>query len=84
MKFVPSIKSVYLSDTDVLNVPENIEQESKKIPETLKVHHVERFEVKGVYGLNFVLPSRGGATFLNPMVFKREGCYHLRARNCTC
>ena len=30
--------------------PENIEQESKKIPETLKVHHVERFEVKGVHG----------------------------------
>ena len=53
LKFVPSIKSVYLPDTDVLNEPENIEQESKKIPETLKVHHVERFEVKGVYGLKF-------------------------------
>ena len=51
LKFVPSIKSVYLPDTDVLNEPENIKQESKKIPETLKVHHVERFEVKGVYGL---------------------------------
>ena len=50
LKFVPSIKSVYLPDADVLNEPENIEQESKKIPETLKVHHVERFEVKGVYG----------------------------------
>ena len=53
MKCVPGIKSVYLPDTDVLNEPENIEQESKKIPETLKVHHVERFEVKGVYGLKF-------------------------------
>ena len=51
LKFVPSIKAVFLSDTVVLNEPENIEQESKKIPETLKVHHVERFEVKGVYGL---------------------------------
>ena len=53
LKFVPLIKSVYLSDTDVLNEPENIEQESKKIPEILKVHHVERFELKGVYGLKF-------------------------------
>ena len=34
-------------------MPENIEQESKKIPETLKVHHVERFEVKVVHGLKF-------------------------------
>ena len=51
LTFVPSIKSVYLPETDVLNEPENIEQESKKIPETPKVHHVERFEVKGVYGL---------------------------------
>ena len=54
LKFVPSIKSVYLPDTDVLNEPENIEQESKKIPEILKVHHVERFEVKGVYGSKFL------------------------------
>ena len=53
LKFVPSIKSVYLPDTDVLNEPENIEQESKKITETLKIHHVERFEVKGVYVLKF-------------------------------
>ena len=51
LKVAPSSKSVYLPNTDVLNEPENIEQESKKIPETLKVHHVERFEVKGVYGL---------------------------------
>ena len=59
LKFVPSIKSVYLPDTDVLNEPENIEQESKKIPEALKVHNVESFEVKSVYGLKFFLPSRG-------------------------
>ena len=59
LKFVPSIKSVYLPDTDVLNEPENIEQESKKIPETLQVHHVERFEVKWVYGLKVFLPNRG-------------------------
>ena len=51
LKFVLSIKSVYLPDTDVLNDSENIEQKSKKIPQTLKVHHVERFEVKEVYGL---------------------------------
>ena len=59
LKVVPSIKSVYLPDTDVLNEPENIEQESKKIPETLQVHHVERFEVKWVYGLKVFLPNRG-------------------------
>ena len=59
LKFVPSIKSVYLPDTDVLNEPENIEQESKKIPETLQVHRVERFEVKWVYGLKVFLPNRG-------------------------
>ena len=84
LKVAPSSKSVYLPNTDVLNEPENIEQESKKIPETLKVHHVERFEVKRVYGLKFFLPSRGWATFLYPMVFKREGYCHLRARNCRC
>ena len=53
LKFVPSIKRVYLSDTNVLNEPENIEQKFKKIPETLKVHHMERFEVKEVYDLKF-------------------------------
>ena len=52
LKFVPSIKGFYLPDTDVLNEPENIEQKSKNTPETLKVNHVESFEVKGVYGLN--------------------------------
>ena len=83
MKFVPSIKSVYLPDTDVLNEPENIEQESKKIPETLKVHHVERFEVKAVYDKVF-LPSRRCANFLYQKVCKRERCCHLRARNRRC
>ena len=48
LKFVLSVKSVYVPDADVLNEPENIEQLSKKILETLKLHHVERFEVKGV------------------------------------
>ena len=63
VKFVPWIKSVYLPDTDVLNEPENIEQESKKIPETLKVHHVERFEVKGVYGLKIFYPAEDEQPF---------------------
>ena len=63
LKFVPSIKSVYLPDTNVLNEPENIEQESKKIPETLQVHHVERFEMKGLYGLKFFLLSENEQTF---------------------
>ena len=34
--------------------------------------------------LQVFLPIRGWATFLYPMVFKREGCCHLRARNCRC
>ena len=53
LKFFPSIRSVFLIDTDALNEPENIKQESKKIQETFKVHHVERSEVKGVNGLKF-------------------------------
>ena len=80
LKFVPWVKSVYLPDTDVLNEPENIKQESKKISETLKVHHVERFGVK----VKVFLPSRGWATFLYPMVCKQERCCHLQARNCRC
>ena len=40
LKFVPPIKNVYLLDTDVLNKPENIEQESRAILETPKIHHV--------------------------------------------
>ena len=59
MKVVPSIKGVYLPDTDVPNEPENIEQEPRKIPETLKVHHVEKLEVKEVYGLKFFNLAEG-------------------------
>ena len=51
LKFVPSIDSVYLADADILSEPENIEQESKKIRETLTIHHIERFQMKGVYAL---------------------------------
>ena len=58
LKFVPSIKIVHLPDTDVMNEPENIEQDSKKILETLKVHQVERFEVKEGIWLKDFLPSR--------------------------
>ena len=53
LKFVSSIHSVYLADTDVLSEPENIEKESKKIPEILTVHHIERFQMKGIYALKF-------------------------------
>ena len=65
LKFVPSIKTVYLPDTDVLNEPENIKQESKKIPETFKVHHMERFEVKGVYGLKVSYLAKDEQPFYN-------------------
>ena len=51
LKFVPSINSVYLAGADVLSEPENIEQESKK---TLTIHHIERFQMKGVYALKFL------------------------------
>ena len=51
LKFVPWIHTVYLADADVLSEPENIEQ--KNIPETLTVHHIERFQMKGVYALKF-------------------------------
>ena len=83
MKFVPSIKSVYLPDTDVLNEPENIEQESKKIPETVKRHHVERFEVKGAYGLKLFYLAEDEQPFYTQWYSNEEGC-HLRARNCRC
>ena len=53
LKFVPSIHSVYLADADVLSKSENTEQESKKIPETLTIHDIERFQMKGVYALKF-------------------------------
>ena len=51
--FVPSIHSIYLPDNEVIVEPKNIEQESKKIPETLQIHYIERFQVKNVYALNF-------------------------------
>ena len=51
--FDPSIKKVYLPDIDVLNDSENMEQESKRFQKPPKVHHVNRFEVKGVYDLKF-------------------------------
>ena len=66
LKFAPSIKSVYSPDTDVLNKPENIEQESKKIPKTLKVHHVEKFEVKGVYNLKLFYLAECMGNLLTP------------------
>ena len=66
LKFAPSIKSVYSLDTDVLNKPENIEQESKKIPKTLKVHHVEKFEVKGVYDLKLFYLAEDMRNLLTP------------------
>lgn len=42
-----------MSADDVLVEPENINQEAKKIDGTLKIHHIERFQVKGVFGLKF-------------------------------
>ena len=62
-------KCVYLPDTDVLDRLENIEQKSKKIPGTHKLHYS---------------PSQGCATLLHPMVCKQERCCHLRARNRRC
>ena len=84
LKFVPSIKSVYLPHSDVLNEAEDIEQESKKILESLKIHHVERFEVKWGIWLKVFLPGRGLGSILWPMVFKWQRFCHLRARNRKC
>ena len=67
-KFVPSINSIYLSADEVLVEPENIVQEAKKIDGTQKIHHIERFQVKGVFGLKFYnLQSKGvfGLKFYN-------------------
>ena len=83
LKVVPSIKSVYLPDTDVLNEPENIEQESKKIPETLKVHHVERFEVKGVYGLKFFYLAEDEQPFYTQWYSNAKDVF-ICGRNCRC
>ena len=52
-EYVSSIKCVYLSEEDVLEEPDNMDQESKPIGKTLRIHKVERCEVKGVYGLKF-------------------------------
>ena len=51
--YVPAIKCVYVSNEDVFEEPENMEQESIPIRETLKIHKIERSEMKGIYGLNF-------------------------------
>ena len=52
-KYVPAIKSIYLSETKEpkFEEPKNIDQEVEKMVDTLKVHKVERCEVKGIYGL---------------------------------
>ena len=50
---VPAIKCVYVSNEDVFEEPENLEQESIPIRETFKIHKIERTEMKGIYGLNF-------------------------------
>ena len=44
--------SIYLAENDLLEEPENINQEAKPITETIQICKVERCEVKGVYGLN--------------------------------
>ena len=84
LKFVPSIKSVYLPDTNVLNEPENIEQESKKIPETFKVHHMERFEVKGVYGLKFFYLAEDEQSFYTQWYSNGKNviCGHFDDNHC--
>ena len=46
--YVPAIKYIYVS-----NEPENMEQESIPIRESLKIHKIERSEMKGIYRLNF-------------------------------
>ena len=51
--YVPAIKCVYVSNEDVFEEPENMEQESIPIRETLKIHKIERSEMKGLYGLKF-------------------------------
>ena len=51
--YVPTIKCVYVSNEDVFEEPENMDQESIPIRETLKIHKIERSELKEIYGLNF-------------------------------
>ena len=43
--YVPAIKCAYLSSEDVFEEPENMEQESKPIIDTLKIHKIERSEM---------------------------------------
>ena len=50
---VPAIKCVYVSIEDIFEEPENMEQESIPIRETLKSHKIERSEMKGIYGLKY-------------------------------
>ena len=72
LKFVPSIHSVYLADADVLSEPEKIEQVSKKIPETLSIHHIERFQMKGVMPSSFSTWQKMSSHFtLNGMLTGR-------------
>ena len=49
--YVPAIKCVYISNEDVFDEPENMEQEFIPIRETLKIHKIERSEMKGIYEL---------------------------------
>ena len=51
--YVPAIKCVYVSNEDIFEEPENMEQESIPIRETLKSHKIERSEMKGIYGLKY-------------------------------
>ena len=56
--YFPAIKCVYVSHEDVFEEPENMEQESIPIRETLKVRKIERSEMKGIYRLKFFLFGR--------------------------
>ena len=51
--YVLAIKCVDVFNEDVFEEPENMEQESIPIRETLKIHKIERSEMKGIYGLKF-------------------------------
>ena len=81
VKFVPLIKSVYLPDTEWAREHRTGIQKDSRNPQGTSCGKV--WSERGIW-LKVFLPSRGWATFLYPMVFKREGCCHLRARNCRC
>ena len=53
VKFVLTIKFLYLVVKDILEKPENVVQESKLVPQTLRIHKAKRCEVKGVYHIKF-------------------------------